>query len=87
MSGGSRTHLSDAAGRCLGCSATDTVSKDGRSRTLCACFGGRLLTQEHVPVGQRKGQDSNLQGLFASPAFRAGAIVPVSSPFRTKLSR
>ena len=36
VSGGSRTRLSDAAGRCLGCSATDTVSKGGRSRTLLA---------------------------------------------------
>jgi hypothetical protein len=51
VSGGSRTRLSDAAGRCLGCSATDTVSKDGRSRTLWACFGGRLLTQEHALIG------------------------------------
>ena len=39
VSGGSRTRPSDAAGRCLGCSATDTVSKGGRCRTLCAGFG------------------------------------------------
>ena len=82
MSGGSRTRLSDAAGRCLGCSATDTVSKGGRSRTLWARCGGRLLSQEHTPVKERKGQDSNLQGLFASPGFQPGAIVPVGSPFR-----
>jgi hypothetical protein len=67
VSGGSRTRLSDAAGRCLGCSATDTVSKGGRSRTLCACFGGRLLSQEHTLDDQRKGQDSNLQGLSPRP--------------------
>ena len=35
---------------------------------------------------KRKGQDSNLQGLFASPAFQAGAIVPLGSPFRIELS-
>ena len=34
-----------------------------------------------------KGQDSNLQGLLASPGFRPGAIVPVGSPFRIELSR
>src|SRR5439155_5371400 len=68
VSGGGRTRLSDAAGRCLGCSATDTVSKGGRSRTLYACFGGRLRTQEHALVDQRKGQDSNLQGLSPRPA-------------------
>jgi hypothetical protein len=50
VSGGSRTRLSDAAGRCLGCSATDTVSKGGRSRTLCARVGAALLSQEHALV-------------------------------------
>jgi hypothetical protein len=39
VSGGSRTRLSTAAGWCLGCSATDTPSKDGRSRTLCVRVG------------------------------------------------
>ena len=66
---------------------TNTSSKGGRSRTLCACFGGRLLSREHTLVGQRKGQDSNLQGLFASPGFQPGAIVPVGSPFRPQLPR
>jgi hypothetical protein len=49
--------------------------------------GAALLSQEHTLVKQRKGQDSNLQGLFASSAFQAGAIVPVGSPFRIELSR
>ena len=35
-------------------------SKDGRSRTLCACFGGRLLSQEHTLVRKLPRQDSNL---------------------------
>ena len=68
VSGGSRTRLSDAAGRCLGCSATDTTSKGGRSRTLCVRVGAALLSREHTPVNQRKGQDSNLQGLAPCPA-------------------
>jgi hypothetical protein len=57
-------------------------SKGGRSRTLCACFGGRLRTQEHALVGQRKGRDSNPQGLFASSGLQPGAIMPVGLPFR-----
>jgi hypothetical protein len=42
-------------------------SKGGRSRTLCVRVGAVLLSQEHTPVGQRKGQDSNLQGLSPRP--------------------
>lgn len=52
MSGGNRTRVSDAAGRCLSCSATDTQSKDGRSRTLSARVGAALLSQEHVLVSK-----------------------------------
>ncbi len=37
---------------CLCCSATDTFSRDGRSRTFSAGFGGPLLSQEHVPVSR-----------------------------------
>ncbi len=66
VSGGSRTRLSTSARWCLGCSATDTQSKDGRSRTLCARVGAALLSQEHV-LNKRKGQDSNLQGLAPRP--------------------
>ena len=62
-SGGSRTRLSDAAGRCLGCSATDTEARAEGVEPSGACFGGRLLSREHTLDGQRKGQDSNLQGL------------------------
>ena len=48
VSGGSRTRLSTMARWCLGCSATDTKSKDGRSRTLYVRVGAALLSQEHV---------------------------------------
>ena len=69
VSGESCTRLSDAAGRCLGCSATDTCtnSKIGRIRTHSVGFGGRLLSQEHDLIGSRLAatklprQDSNLQ--------------------------
>lgn len=61
-----------------------TNSKGGRSRTLCVRVGAALLSQEHALVKQRKGQDSNLQGLCASPGFQPGAIVPVGSPFRNR---
>ncbi len=42
-------------------------SKGGRSRTLCACFGGRLLSQEHTPDNHRTsgpggGRTHNLPG-------------------------
>ena len=60
VSGGSCTRLSTMAKWCLGCSATDTYSKDGRSRTLDSGFGDRLLTQEHVPDIELPRQDSNL---------------------------
>lgn len=61
-------------------------SKDGRSRTLCVWVGATLLTQEHVPDGQRKGQESNLQGLSPRPLSRR-VPSPVGSPFRIELSR
>ena len=54
VSGGTRTRVSDAAGRCLSCSAPDTTSKGGRSRTLCVRVGAALLSQEHTLV-KRKG--------------------------------
>jgi hypothetical protein len=46
----------------------NTNSKGGRSRTLCVRVGTALLSQEHALDGQRKGQDSNLQGLAPRPA-------------------
>jgi hypothetical protein len=48
------------------CSATITGSRDGRSRSLWSGFGGRRLTQEHVPVNS------------AVPA----AIEPATGPFQ-----
>ena len=54
MSGGSRTRVATVAGWCLKLLGHGHVlSKDGRSRTLWACFGGRLLSREHVPGGGR----------------------------------
>jgi hypothetical protein len=44
------------------------LSKGGRSRTLCVRVGAALLSREHTPVVERKGQDSNLQGLAPRPA-------------------
>ena len=85
VSGGSRTRLSDAAGRCLGCSATDTRSKGGRSRTLGACFGDRLLTQEHALVERGRGGTRTRKGLRLV-RLPTGCHQPVGSPFPGRLS-
>ena len=77
---GDRTRLTCSTGRPSPQLRHRATSKDGRSRTLWSGFGDRLLSREHV-LGERKGQDSNLQGLFASLGFRPGAIMPVGSPF------
>jgi hypothetical protein len=76
VSGGSCTRLSDAAGGvpaervALGCSATDTVSRDARNRTMCVGFGDRLLTQEHVSVreGESPAEPSALGSADTSPS-------------------
>ncbi len=64
-----------------GCSATDTSSKGGRSRTLCVRVGAALLSQEHTLV-TAEGTGLEPARAFASPAFQAGAIMPVGLPFR-----
>ena len=80
VSGGGRTRLSTSARWCLGCSATDTPSKDGRSRTLCVRVGAALLSREHVLI-ERKGQELNLQGL--APRLLSGQLPsPVGWPLR-----
>ncbi len=87
VSGGSRTRLSDAAGRCLGCSATDT-SKGGRSRTLCACFGGRLRTQEHALVIARRTSKCCSRGnlLALRATVPAAGIEPAAFAFSARRS-
>ena len=70
VSGGSRTRLSTLAG---GASAAarprNTVSKGGRSRTLCVRgWKPHCSPRSTSLVDQRKGQDSNLQGLAPRPA-------------------
>src|SRR5436309_11485706 len=56
--------------RQVGASAARPRTRSARAEGVepsGACFGGRLLSQEHTLDGQRKGQDSNLQGLSPRP--------------------
>ncbi len=61
VSGGSRTRLSDAAGRCLGCSATDTPAwAEGVEPSACGLEPHYSPRSTPLSI-QLPRQDSNLQ--------------------------
>jgi hypothetical protein len=57
---------SDLRGRRLSYSSHVGVSRSARIRTLCHGFGGRLLSQEHAPIGQGSGIRSQGSGVSGS---------------------
>ena len=62
VSGGSRTRLSDAAGRCLGCSATDTQAR-AEGVEPSACGLEPHCSPRSTPLSvERTDQESNLNG-------------------------